>query len=100
MERRCIHLFSSLSLFIFASVLTGADEIKLTTEIRKDGLLSVSFDKHLLKCLATVVSLSCSMSLKCPWNSQYQVYLPLHIEVNFFFTHPCVLVVPRTWLYV
>ena len=64
MDSRCIHLFSSLSLCSLATLLSGRAVIKFTTDIcRPDVPRGLSLGQ-LFRCLATVVSRSCSMSIK------------------------------------
>ena len=66
---RGIHRFSSLSRSSLAPGLSGGEVMKLAIVI--SNFLFALLDSvcmHQFKCLATVVSRSWDMSLKCPWN--------------------------------
>ena len=60
--RRCIHLFSSLSLRSLAALVSGGAGIKVAILIFMLLMSEGDSGGHRLKCLATVVSLSCDMS--------------------------------------
>ena len=66
--RRRIHRFSSLSRKCLDDKLSGGEVIKLVIVMLKSLVIEFKSVVHLFRCLATVVSRSCVMSLKCPWN--------------------------------
>ena len=95
---RRIHRFSSLSRNWRAALLSGGRGMKLTIVMLNSLVIEFMLFSHLFKCLATVVSRSCVMSLKCPWNRirrpTYCIPQVLHVMTYirfelWQFTHTC-----------